>query len=742
MRSDSIIQRLIPDDLVLPMNTAFSKTFTSKQLSEALKLSRHAPLTRMSPMAMYMSSKGSTSWEASIKSRPTVAQDDVTPTGWKIVENVKEDSSAVDDSKKKSGGLFSFFGRKGTTSSIDLNAKRPASPASTSRAPSIRTASPRPSVDGSRSSTVQTPVVGRTAPSSPMATSFGSASINEKVDAKALPVSPSATETTDNIVRESTPPPSAVSRFLGRFSGRTGRSTSRDSIALSADDLEFLSDVPTAHDDDLHTGLALDPLSMMIRSPPLPTTLPAPLPPPPKPPQVSRAPSQITQPKAAQAMNDDFMSFFDAPNPTSTASVSQLPSATTLNPAPVNPNANKPSQPTLMPGFSFPPTRSTNITDLTQSSRAPSSDDDDSWAAFDYPATPKAMKATPSAPQARRPVVAIMNSSKISATPSPSNSKPSTPFSLPPPPSFSQSRPASNGPPLSSTNTTSSLPPPPAPATRSQAPSLLQPISRPQQPAPAPAPMQIHADDDDDFADFLSSPPAKPTKPLTFGGFGPAPIKTTNIMPQNVSMSEDDFGAFEDFMDPQPPPTPAKPQSLSFTSQSNGPSTTKSIPPTQPQANHSRKPSKKADHSRTISLMETAAARGRWLAPPSPLPDALPAPPHSMSNGPTDFFGSTMQSQQAAAVASFGSSSSSPAILNNGPSAKMASSWNLPPPPSVNSSSLKPTLLAPPPAVRPTPPTALSQPFLSPTPMSNGPASTSGNTGGLSAQDLSFFEGL
>lgn len=94
----SMMNRLVPDNLTLPPQVQTSKTFTSKQISEALRLTRHLPLTRKSPMALYMASKGSTSWEASVKAQPQLAQEDFTPPGWKLVEKVEP--SPADDGKK------------------------------------------------------------------------------------------------------------------------------------------------------------------------------------------------------------------------------------------------------------------------------------------------------------------------------------------------------------------------------------------------------------------------------------------------------------------------------------------------------------------------------------------------------------------------------------------------------------------------------------------------------------------
>ncbi|KAL1725312.1 hypothetical protein EV714DRAFT_287988 [Schizophyllum commune] len=209
-----------------------------------------------------------------------------------------------------------------------------------------------------------------------------------------------------------------------------------------------------------------------------------------------------------------------------------------------------------------------------------------------------------------------------------------------------------------------------------------------------------------------------------------------------------------------------------------------------------------AAHMRTLSLMEAAAHRqGRWPpAPPSPLPEAIPPPPSghedllgegSGSMG-TSSSGSRM-GNNAHATGHMKSSASEPATVAKPPSkfvrpppliqsgTPLQSKLNAPPTPTV------PTLAPPPilweapalPATSPAPsepssaapvlsppsgfsfppaPAAPSRSVASPPPpapapadpfaglfgSSPAPAKASGppQKGGLSAQDLSFFEGL
>jgi hypothetical protein len=124
-------------------------------MSDALRLTRHVPLTRVSPMAQYVASKGSTAWETSVKSRPEVIQDDFSPPGWRVVEKDKNEQSSENDSKKMpSGGLLSFFGRRATTPLIDGKSSRAHSPVRAPSKPAVASptivsfGSPRSSVDG------------------------------------------------------------------------------------------------------------------------------------------------------------------------------------------------------------------------------------------------------------------------------------------------------------------------------------------------------------------------------------------------------------------------------------------------------------------------------------------------------------------------------------------------------------------------------------------------------------------
>lgn len=707
----------MPEDFFLPPTVPFSKTFTSKKLLEALKLTRYSSSTKSSPLAMYVASKGSTSWEASIKARPTFASDDITPAGWKHVETYKEGAPPIEDAKKKSGGLFSFFGRKTT---VDSTTNGSVSPPSTSGISSTKiNASPRPSTNSSRSSTAQSQAVGRSTPVSSVVVS----PVNpvNPIDVKPGSDPPVKGPSVDETQSESATP-SAVSRFIGRLSGRSTTSPSRESLSLSADDLEFLAVVPTKNNGEISQIADLNSFSTRSKAPVL-AALPPPLPPPPhKPsplPQPPLLPAQSTQ----SAANNDILSFFETFDDVKSITPGLLKPATGLTAL------------SSIPALTPPPPRiSTSVISGAKTQLSSSaSESEQTWATFEYPSLPTAAAS------------ATMNSSKTSPTPSPSTSKPSTPFSLLPPPSLSQSRPVIYGTPNAGS---SSLIPPLTPPRTTPHPVFDFPFV--PQPA-ASFPQSIDANEEDEFSDFLSSPAVNDTPSNSFfiDDFTKHSAQTvSSAQPKTNALSKEDFGRS---FDPLPPPTPAKPSVTPRPTRSGSLASSRSIPSSQSGTGHVRRVSRKADHARTLSLLESAAAKDRWLAPPSPIPEALAPPPNSSTakSSSDGFLGVSselrMQNQQAHAIASLGASYSSPAVAfggSSGQGANFRQTYHLPPPPSFKSSMLqpstaKPVTPSPPPPPRPLP---ASQPALV-----NRNGASSGNKpsmGGLSAQDLSFFEGL
>ncbi|KAG9312912.1 hypothetical protein JVU11DRAFT_6345 [Chiua virens] len=264
----TLLVQLAPPDSTLPPTVQFSETATAKAMNEALKLTRNLPESAASPLSRLLASKGSLEWEKSIKAK----QQDIVPdtthvahVGWRVLE--KEDRLVTtEDSKPKratSGGLLSFWSRRVSTiqaSPVETPRERSNSPARSS-VESVKSV-PYPSSSRAASPSKAAPVV----PLPPPADSH-----------------PAAVATA--------PAPSVVSRFLNRFSRAKGNQHSV--LALSSDDIEFLSDiVPSASDppDEDINGSALETLTAANDSSSLPPKLPPPIPPPPKQPVMSSHP--------------------------------------------------------------------------------------------------------------------------------------------------------------------------------------------------------------------------------------------------------------------------------------------------------------------------------------------------------------------------------------------------------------------------------------------------------------------
>ncbi|KAF9005980.1 hypothetical protein BDQ17DRAFT_1352508 [Cyathus striatus] len=686
----SVVNRLVPDDLTLPPIVQFPQTFTCKRATETLRLTRNLPVTRLSPINFYLTSKGSTSWEASVKSRPDKTEEDAAPVGWRLLEKREDEVPTVDDGKKKpSGGLFSFFGKKSSAGSETSTVTRAASPsrASVSSTPRPSVAgTPRVSMDSIKSgskttSQVAAGVASSTTSSSlksPTTLSFHSPTTQKQPD---IFSSPGNTPLQPEEARPVTPPaPSAVSRFWGRFSrNKSNASNPHNSVALSSDDIEFLSDiVPSASDLDNDDDAALGALTNMIQSSPLPTKLPPPLAPPPK------APPPLSAARTPSSNIDAFASFLEAP----------------IRPAPLA---------TMIP--SVAPVHSQSVTFLqsvpppenvaSSSSAASTSDKDTTWPAFDFDESPShvvpaALAHTPltrhtPAPQyplvssARSPPVPLKRT--FTAVMSNASTRSSSPAEIP---RFDSSNLSTNLPPLSHVSvppTTLSIPSlPPPPSSRAQTPQIStliisdthSPLSRSRSAAVEGS----AAFDDDEFSDFLSSP-AQPTPSNSFSsGF----LSTSVSQPLTGTSFQTGFDDFDDFVSPSlPTPSPPKPPSKSplIYSSALPPGPVFSAPTHQkPKSLAPRKAFGAPDHQRTLSLMESAAARGKWLAPPSPLPMAIP-PPNANNNQPKPdasiLSGShNMQQQQAITLATQNSHQRTLSLLE---SAAARGKWPAPPSP-------------------------------------------------------------
>lgn len=258
-------------------------------------------------MSHYLAAKGSTAWEISVKERKEVVEDDV-PVGWRIVEKAPAVTATEGmKDKKTGGGLFSFWGRRQSQApSTPIpgadSSRRSSSIENAPKSPvvgELKSESRRPSQESVRSS-----MTGSVAQlPSPLSESILQSPA--QTDA-ATPPTMSSYSTAPEPVQErsGTPPaPSAVSRFLNRFSRRSSMGGSpHSSLALSSDDLEFLSDiVPSAADEaDENSADALEKFVSTKREPIVAVpALPPPLAPPPKAPLTVRPVSAISNPTSA-----------------------------------------------------------------------------------------------------------------------------------------------------------------------------------------------------------------------------------------------------------------------------------------------------------------------------------------------------------------------------------------------------------------------------------------------------------
>ncbi|TFK18984.1 hypothetical protein FA15DRAFT_674863 [Coprinopsis marcescibilis] len=671
--SDATLRMLLPEDLTLAMHKPFSQSFVYKRENEALKLSRNNLVTRKGPMTMYMASKGSTSWEASVKTRETSAADAV-PVGWKIVP--KEDQKMDDPKEKKvvgGGGLLSFFSRRTASSTpedVTARLSRPVSPAnSVSKGATNSTIedtnpialSQTPTQSGFHSST----------------TAVGS--VNGGTPESLL--SPNSARSTQDFFPTEEPkdaqPASAVSRFLGRFS-RNSRSpnTNRESVALSSDDLEFLSDVvPTtqmhASEDD-----QLKALTNLIHSKPhaLPTALPPPLAPPPRRTQDNRTPTIPSKPPQATTVEEDLFSLFDSTMATNNSTnqshpLPSIPASDTLHflgsdNSLYASTSSFPSTSSVASPLStfFSSEGNMSMSPFQSSSSVPR---------FDGPPPPPPPKVTRTSSPASRPTTPSLfhrNPTALGSAPT-----------LPQLPTFSPN-PLSLIAPLA-----------PPPSSRSHTPSLVATTSD--------ASHNALTRDDDDFAEFIASPSdEKPTQHASFssfGSFGPfdTKSKTSIVSKGQTTSSFSDFGDF-DFASVAQRATDVVKPPISRPSSSVGVVNARSVLPSQQATIQVPSRVSQWEHQRTISLVETAASRGdTWLGPPSPLPMAL-APPQSSSSEAGDPYDIFAQQSSPAKPVSGTVKAPNPisAVISPPPpppppanqSRAGSGGWSFPPPPVLN----------------------------------------------------------
>ncbi|KAJ3865874.1 hypothetical protein EV359DRAFT_80067 [Lentinula novae-zelandiae] len=526
----------------LPSQTKSSPIM--KRSSEALRLTRSTVISSSGPLGMYLKTKGSIEWEVAVKARPEKTseqeREEIVPAGWRILPKENEDEKKVEVPEMKRKGssiLSSFFGRKAEASPTESKEKKD------------KEASPRPSFASSRnsvdfksgtanaesSSTDKLPTSPVSAPVPSTSTVGASTSTTPTPSTYGDGGSPDLFHDAPT----TTPAPSAVSRFLNRFSSSSRsrpshtRQNSNTSLALSTDDLEFLQDiVPSASDIDhehelVQTGsneLELNGLQKMINSAPLPALLSPPPRAPGRDPQQSQ--SQLSSPRSP---SDDFITWRNASSDASrqnknfdfASSSSQILTPSPALPSQIQTAITRSSTPS---SFALPLSTRSSSPGLDMSSIAGSSVGGRAsqltspstgmnalgGSAISRPSSSSAMPnirttSSPSSTTMKRPTpVAIMSQSSGSSSKSPESADP---FSfLPPPPSIRGGGKATSSPSLliddelprasSSVSGVSSIPAAlNIPSTSATAAHL------PQTP------------DDDDFSDFLSATPTDVVQP-------------------------------------------------------------------------------------------------------------------------------------------------------------------------------------------------------------------------------------
>ncbi|KAJ7089693.1 hypothetical protein B0H15DRAFT_266886 [Mycena belliarum] len=726
------ILRILPSDLTLPPPRPFLKSAIAKKTSDALRLSRSAAFVRFSPLSHYGATKGSTAWETSVKRRPeAIGEADLLPPGWRILETKKDDISMADKKKTGHGGLLSFFGRRAGTPPVVASGEgvtpRSSSPASGS--------SPRASIDSVKSGTpsVKSPTNASSAGSAAPSTAVSPTTLTGAPPAPppppVIPINSQEDAGADTDPNALASTSSRVSRFLGRFGRKAPAATGPQNLALSEGDFDFLADIE---------GNVSGPNLDMIQNGHFPNTgalLDAPVPLPEKLSPPPRAPVPV--PAIIPHVNGIKGRSLDADE-----------NSNTYTPPPLI----KPSAPPLANRVSTP----TPVPKTTSMSPVDSDIDFSAWGFDDEEKSSAPVKREPASvgparqslntrapmntksvvPQPRRAPTAIMSygPSKPAVVP-----KLDATFGFLPPPRTQTQTPIA------------SFPPPPGKKAVTASASLF--------------------DDDDEFSDFHAPLPIPPPNPsansLYDASFSSSTSSERGLFSSTSSSSipTNLFDDFDDFMQvspqepgtlrtPSPPRPPAKPARILNHTPALPPPLSHAPTPTDDDtplalisSSSLRSKRAAANHQRALSLVENAAATSgvRWPAPQSPLPEALPPPPNQ--SDPFGFGVSSMQSQQAA-------------FLNAGPPALRA----FPPPPTraMSPPVTSPMLSRPPSSGAQRvagrfPPPPGSIPVLSPpggtqiliapalalpTPPPLSSTAQGKSSGGLSAQDLSFFEGL
>ncbi|KAF5352880.1 hypothetical protein D9757_012100 [Collybiopsis confluens] len=307
---DTLIRPLPPLSSLPAISSQFnshSQSFISKRSLEAVRLTRSTLISYSGPLGMYLKTKGSIEWEVAVKARPSKTseeeREESVPVGWRIVQKEERKKVEAPEMKRRGTGILSsFFGRRAATPPVELKESTDATPRPSLTSSTVNVDSAPSKIEAQTefsSPKIFIPPVPASAPSTTVTSPVSSTSVSSNyADIVSLDLFQDEPVTA--------PAPSAVSRFLTRFSRNRpshSRTGSNSSLALSTNDLEFLEDiVPSVADKDDHdtqNGSGLLGFQDLISSAPLP----APLPPPPNArPQLSinRKPDIISGPEASQ----------------------------------------------------------------------------------------------------------------------------------------------------------------------------------------------------------------------------------------------------------------------------------------------------------------------------------------------------------------------------------------------------------------------------------------------------------
>ncbi|KIO32037.1 hypothetical protein M407DRAFT_19063 [Tulasnella calospora MUT 4182] len=329
-----------PSDPQLPPPSHIPSTTIHKQMTTAIKLTRHIPISNLSPLNQLFASKGSTAaaWEHAVRTHVVKASDDWSWMGGKPKEVLEAEEKEKEKEKRdstvveKKGLLASLWGRSSTPAaptSAPAAAEKPATEAGSSVKPAtpelpskVSSEAPLPSPslgslfsssDVRRSSDsgsiLSQSGIRTSTPSLISAASTAATSSNSSIEiaspTTAAPSTPAATPSTATTAAATPAPQSAVSRFLGRF-GRSRTPTNSQfgqTVSLTDADFSFLEEVPTVGEDDTeddkmkafedllggssttskdHAVLTKRPVSMISGRMPVPVDSPPRLGPPPK----------------------------------------------------------------------------------------------------------------------------------------------------------------------------------------------------------------------------------------------------------------------------------------------------------------------------------------------------------------------------------------------------------------------------------------------------------------------------